>query len=429
MAVKPVIKPITPFDATIGTKITATYAGNMPYYNRVVIQDAITLVTVYDRTIASSEYSHTLDPNYKGEIVAAGDVGYSLINGRRYTATIQFFGRTLDDPFLVSDKSSFLTRTTPLFYLEGVEDGMVIDSASIGLTLIYIQKESEQLISYRFSIYDNNKKLLQETDIKYDLNDMTYIFKGLENLTTYYVRATGVTKNGIDLDTGYKEIRTQYENPSVYARMFVKNDPKTSEMEYWTNFVMIESDEDPDSFEYEDGFILLDNGQKVTYSKGFEIEGDATWHIRAKDMDYERVIMRVFSENGGEFYVEGIRDTDMNLRFRLVVPGSMSRYILYTQSVNIDWMDIVNIWIRRINNIYEIKLFVEKNPIIIGNLFLEEEEPSITGMALGEQDLWFNADYEVEISSNDVRIVYQENEPATPLPYTVWIVDEDSEDD
>lgn len=424
MAIKPVIKPITPFDATIGTKISATYAGNMPYYNRVVIQDAVTLTEVYSRTIATSEYSHTLDPTYTGSIVAAGDTGYSLINGRRYTATIQFFGRTLLDPFLVSDKVSFLTRTTPVFYLDGITDGMIIDSASIGLNLIYSQNESEMLISYRFSIYDNNKVLLQETDIKYDLTDMTYIFKGLENLTSYYVRATGVTKNGIDLDTGYYEIRTQYENPSAYARMYVDNDPLTSEMEYRTNFVLIESEEDGDNYEYEESYIYLDNGQKVTYSQGYEIKGDAIWHIRAKDMDYERVFFRCFSEVDGEFYVEGIRDVDMLLKFRLVVPGSMSNYILYTQSVNIDWMDIVNIWIKRVNNIYEIKLFVEYNPIVVGNLFLEDAEPPTTGIILGNQDLWFNADYNVEISSTDVRINYQKDEPDDPMPYNIWVVDD-----
>ena len=434
MAIKPVLKPITPFDALIGTKLTATYAGNMPYYNRVIIQDAVTLVTVYDRTIATSEYAHTLDPTYKGDVVAPGDTGYSLINGRRYSATIQFFGRTLDDPFLVSDKLSFLTRTTPVFYLDGVEDGMIIDSASIGLNLVYSQNESEKLVAFRFEIYDNNKKLLQQTDIKYDTNDMTYIFKGLENMTSYYVRAEGTTKNGISLDTGYWEIRTRYESPSVYARMGVENDHKTSEMEYWTNFILIESDEDEEDFEYEDSYIYLDNGQKVTYSKGYEIEGDATWHIRAKDMDYARVFFRAFSKNGGEFYLEGIRDTERTLRFRLVSKGALSDYILYTESVDIDWMDIVNIWVRRINNVYDLKLFVEMNPVIIGNLYLEGEEadPPTTQLSLAEQDMWFNMPqdgvyYNVEIDRNDVRIEYQTSEPDVPQ-YGIWVVDEQEEE-
>lgn len=422
MAIKPVIKPITPFDANLGTTIKATYSGNMPYYNRVVIQDAMTLDIVYARTIGTSEYSHTLDPTYKGSIVAAGDVGYSLINGRRYTATIQFFGRTLSDPFLVSDKQSFLTRTTPQFFFDGVTDGMIIDTASIGLDLVYAQAETEMLVSFQFEIYDNTKKLLQATDIKYDTTDMTYTFKGLQNLTSYYVRALGTTKNGISLDTGFWEIRTQYQNPSVYARMFAQNDEQTSENEYWTNFVLIESDEPDEDFEFEDSWIYLQNGKKVTYSKGFSIDDGAIWYIRAKDVDYEQVIMRVLNNSGDEFYVEGVRDVNMTLRFRLVVPGAVSNYMLYTPSVNIDWHDIVNIWVRRINNIYQIELFVEYNPVVVGAMYLQEPDPNVPGMA--NEDLWFNMNYGVQVPSANVRVDYQKLEPTTPVPYNVWIVDD-----
>ena len=422
MAIKPVIKPITPFDARLGTTIKAVYSGNMPYYNRVIVQDATTLTVVYDRTIGTRDYSHTLDPSYKGSAVATGDVGYALINGRRYTATIQFFGASLSDPFLVSDKISFLTRSTPQFYFDGVTDGMIIDIASIGLDLVYAQAETEMLVSYQFMIYDNNKKLLQETDIKYDLSDMTYTFKGLSNLTSYYVRALGMTKNGISLDTGYWEIRTQYQNPSVYARMFVSNDINTSENEYWTNFIMIDADSD-EGYYYEDGWIYLNNGQNVTYSKGFRIEGDATWFIRAKDMDYERVFLEVYDATGDGFYLEGIRDINRTLRFRLVVPGSVSNYMLYSQRMDIDWPDIVNIWVRRINNIYQLVVFVEKVKVGIENLFLEIPEPSTTGMALTKQDLWINSDINVEISSNNVQVTYQKLEPTNPVPYEIWIED------
>ena len=422
MAIKPVIKPITPFDANLGTTIKATYSGNMPYYNRVIVQDAVTLTVVYDRTIGTSDYSHFLDPSYTGTAVATGDVGYALINGRRYTATIQFFGRTLSDPYMVSDKASFLTRTTPHFFFDGVTDGMVIDTASIGLDLVYAQAETEMLVSYQFMIYDNNQKLLQATDIKYDLTDMTYTFKGLDNLTSYYVRALGMTKNGISLDTGFWEIRTQYQNPAVYARMFVSNDATTSENEYWTNFILIEADEDS-GYYYEDGWIYLDKGQNVRYSKGFRIEDNATWFLRVKDVDYPRTLMEVKDVNGDGFYLEGIRDINNTLRFRLVVPGSVSNYMLYSQRVNIDWPDIVNIWIRRINNVYQLVVYVEKVSVDVENLYLEQAEPSTTGMAMNKQDLWIDSDMNVEVSNNNVLVTYQKLEPTNPVPYEIWIED------
>lgn len=426
MAVKPIIKPIKPFDVADGYRIQAQYAGAMPYYNRVIVQDANTLVTVYDRTIASSEYAHYIDPSYTGSAVAEGDTGYSLINGRRYSVSIQFIGRNKSSELgLVSDKVSFLTRTSPSFYFEGLEEGETIDTASIGLNLVYKQKESEALLNFRFELYDNNKQLLQVTDIFYDTTNTSYVFKGLENVTEYYVRAVGTTANGIPLDTGYVEFFVQYENPAVYARMYVENNPLTSEMNYRTNFVIIEADEGED-FEYEDGtWIHLEDGLTVTYSRGFEIEGDATWFIRCRDVDYEQVIMRCWNDNY-EFYLEGIRDTDQRLRFRLVVPnGAGQNYILYSESIFIDWQDICNIWIRRINNIYELKLFVEYVPYVVGNYYLTEYDPEPQRTFLVNQDKWITMEQvpPKEIPEAEVVIKTQADEPEDAEEWNIWIGD------
>lgn len=425
MASKPIIKqPIKPFDVADGYKIQAQYAGAMPYYNRVVVQDANTLAIVYARTIASSEYAHFIDPSYIGSVVLPGDTGYSLINGRRYSATIQFFGRSIiQDPGIVSDKVTFLTRTSPTFYFEGLENGDTIDVASIALNLAYKQKESEALLNFRFGLYDNNKQLLQQTDIFYDTTALNYVFKGLQNVTQYYVRAEGTTVNGMSLDTGYVEFFVQYENPAVYARMYVENNPNTSEMNYRTNFVIIEADEGED-FEYEDGtWIHLEDGLTVTYSKGFNIEGDATWFIRCKDVDYEQVIMRCWNDEQ-EFYLEGIRDSDQYLRFRLVVPnGAGQHYMLYSQSVFIDWTDICNIWIRRINNVYDMKLFVEYVPYVVGNYYLTANDPEPQRLFLVNQDKWITMEQDpaVEIPEAEVVIKVQPDEPENVVDWNMWL--------
>ena len=367
MAVKPIIKPIKPFDVADGYRIQAQYAGNMPYYNRVIVQDAITLATVYDRTIASSEYAHYIDPSYTGSRVAEGDTGYSLINGRRYSVSIQFIGRNkISELGLVSDKVSFLTRTSPSFYFEGLEEGETIDTASIALNLVYKQKEAEALLNFRFGLYDNNKQLLQQTDIFYDTTNTTYVFKGLENITEYFVRAEGITKNGISLNTGYIEFFVQYEN-----------------------------------------------------------EGDATWFIRCRDVDYEQVIMRCWNDNY-EFYLEGLRDTDQHLRFRLVVPnGAGQHYMLYSESLFIDWQDICNIWIRRINNIYELKVFVEYVPYVVGNYYLTEYDPVPQRAFLVNQDKWITMEQvpPKEIPEAEVIIKTQADEPEDVEEWNIWIDD------
>ncbi len=421
MAAKPVIKNVIPFDVSQGTTLYAQYTGNIPYYNRVVIQDSVALTTVYSRYIKSSLLEHVVDPNYTGGEVATGDVGYSLVNGRRYTATIQFFDKD-QNPGIISDKISFVTRTTPAFYFADLNNGDVIGSPSITLDLRYSQQEAEPLDSYRFSIYGNNKKLLQETDIFYDTSNMTYTFKGLENFEFYYVRATGVTRNKISLDTGYVEIQIYFENPSVFSILQTECDTFNSSIKYDTNYVLIEADEGND-FKYKDSYIYIED-DKITYSKGFNIEGDALWHIRGKDMDYERVILRCWN-NEGEFWVESLRDSDYRLIFRLVAPGALSRYIIYSQPIYIDWMDVVDIWIRRkkvdgagTGFLYQIKVIVEDRKKNMGNMHLMVEDPTL----LSENDVWITLNEHHTVPEEEVRIIYSEEEPEeNVVQWNTWL--------
>lgn len=415
---KPIIKPITPFDATDGVRLTAIYNGDQPYYNRVIIQDANTLTTVYARTVSTRAAEHYVNPDYTGSVVATGDVGYALINGRRYVATIQFYDRNLDAG-AVSDKASFLTRTTPIFYFDGLNSGDTVNNASLQLDLIYEQNEYEKLLNFRFYIYDNMKELLQQTEIIYDTTAMSYTFRGLENTKTYYVRAEGTTVNGIPLDTGYIEVYIWYENPSVYARMYVENNPSTSGMEYFTNFRLIESDEDPDSFEYDDGWIDI-IGKKLTYSSNFKIEGDATWFIRAKNMDRVGDILVCYNDTQS-FRLTSIRSENGGYRYKLIVPNEAYNYILYSEEFMVGYSDIINVWIRRINNVYTLKVFEE----LIdeqGNYYFMEEEPTDSG-EMDKFDIWIDLPEHpgITVLKDDQVVFCQANEPDEPEDGNLWI--------
>lgn len=415
MATKPIIKNITPFDAKSGTRITAVYSGNIPYYNRVVIQDANTLQTVYARTIQTSAYEHYLDPSYKGSLVEDGDVGYALINGRRYTVTIQFFGRNIsEDVGIVSDKLSFLTRTTPSFGFEGLESGDTIESASLLLQIDYKQNEYEKLLNYKFMIYNDLKGLLQETEIYYDTTSLTYSFKGLENEKTYYVRAIGTTVNGIELDTGYVQIWVYYDNPSVYSRMYVENNPKTSGMEYHTNLSLIEAEED--DYEYMDGWINL-VGRTLVYSQGYNIEGDATWFIRGKEMNFYGDVLICENENYA-FRLTSIATENGHYRYKLIVPNGLNNYILYSQELTIAYTDILNIWIRRINNVYTLKVFYEAVDERGDYYFMADAPSDATNFAI-----YINVDETpgYVVLKDNQKIFYQSTEPDKALSGNVWI--------
>lgn len=419
MATKPILKPITPFDAVDGTRLTAVYSGVQPLSNRVVIQDANTLDVVYSRTIETRAFEHYVDPDYRGIVVKPGDVGYSLINGRRYTATIQFFSGNLGETSLASDKISFLTRSTPLFYFDGINDGDTIGSASLILTLIYQQNEYEKLLNFRFYIYNNLKEELDKSEIMYDTTHMTHTFKGLENTEQYYIRAEGTTVNGMALDTGYISIYVWYENPKVYERMYVECDPGTSGMEYFTNFKLIESDEDPASFTYEDGWIDL-VGKTLTYSTNFKIEGDATWFIRAKNMDREGDVMVCYNDTQA-FRLTSIMTENGGYRYKLIVPNDAYNYVLYSEEFFIAFSDIMNIWVRRINNVYTLKVFQEEVDMR-GNYFFMVDAPD-DDPDLAKYDIYIDLEETpgIKVIKDNQVIFYQNEEPDDPDKGNVWV--------
>ena len=437
MASKPIIKPITPFDASKGVTIEAQYSGSLPFHNRVEIFDATNLVKVYARTIATSDYSHFVDPTYKGSIVASGDIPYSLENGKRYLVTIQFFGKDVSTEIgLVSDKQSFLTRTTAEFYFIGLSTGgeaNVIDTSTIYLTLNYTQAEFDKLLNYKFEIYSSGHILLQETPIMYDTTDLSYSFKGLENMETYYVRAEGTTSSGVHLDTRDSKgrdvrISTQYENPSVYARMLITNDPQTSEMNYKTNFIFIESDEEEEYFQYENNWVHLENGETCTYSSGFHIDSDATFFMRVRQVQYSVPFFECWGEDGRiDVYAvpeyDGTRTTILLTVYDLD-DNPVQR--VYSDFFNIDWIaDACNIWIRKIGNAYTLTVTVDSNVISWGDVYVGLESPldrAETKDVIQPNDVWIT-----NMPIRGVRLVpeenmyYQQEEPTDAPQYSIWV--------
>ena len=70
---KPVVNRINPFDGSKDYTVSMSYLGNMPYSNRVIVYDAITLSVVYDSTTTNTKFSidHTIPSN-------------TLVNGKKY---------------------------------------------------------------------------------------------------------------------------------------------------------------------------------------------------------------------------------------------------------------------------------------------------------------------------------------------------------
>lgn len=407
---KPTIMKITPLDATKDNIISMSYAGNLPYSNRIIISDAMSLAVIYDNTATNTNFTieHTIPAN-------------TLVNGKKYVIQGQVFDIN-GNASVLSDKSYFWCLATPLFYFSNVTDGEVFDTASIYANLSYEQSDFEDINEYRYYLYDDVKNLLLESETFYGIDNFSYAYRGLNDDKFYYIRALGNTINGLQLDTGYIKIFINYENPEDYKLIQAECNDKNSIVTYQTSFVVINPTTHSSEYEYNNGWIDLTN-KTLVYDENFVVSGDFTMSIRGKEMYKNATVLKCSNSEKGFTLSSYIYD-DGKMRYKLTVPNGLCNYILYSEPISPGQNDIVSVHIRRINNIYQLYCFVEFNENEEQtNMWFSATQPSIS--QLDNYDIWINMDNEgtVRIDKNDVNIFYQKDEPILLVEkdYDIWI--------
>ena len=217
---------------------------------------------IYDRKISTFQHTH---------ILPAG----TLTNGKKWIAQFQTFDMN-NAASELSDKLYFQTLKTPLFYFYELENGQTLHSAFYDAQIYYLQDDYEDIQSFKFYLYDGTKTLLLESETMYDSTKIRYQYKGLDNHTIYYFRCHGMTVNGVEIDTGYIQVYTDYRQPGEYSIIYAENDPLHGYIKYHTNIVVIQYNGDK-SFSFENGMIdLRGDNEGIYYDKGFVIDGDFT---------------------------------------------------------------------------------------------------------------------------------------------------------
>lgn len=407
---KPSVIRIKPVDATKDFKVTMSYSGTLPYSNKIVIYDATTLSVLYDNTTENLNYSieQTVPAN-------------TLTNGKKYAIQGQVFDIN-GNASALSDKVYFWCLATPSFYFKDINDGEIFDTASIYANLIYEQSDWEDIGEYRFYLYDEVKQELLQSETFYGTDHLTYAYRGLTDDKFYYIRAVGTTVNGIDLDTGYVKIFVNYENPEDYKLIYAECNEQNSMVTYQTNFVVINPSDTTTQYEYENGWINL-LGKTLAYDKDFEFSCDFKLSIRMKDV-YRNTTVLKCSNGLNEFSLQSYIYDDDSMRYKLLVSNGLCNYVLYSDPIYPDYYDIVTVHIRRINNLYDLKCFVEfgenNEP---QNMWFSETQPPLS--QVDNYDIWINVDgaNAVRIDKNDVNIFYQKDEPILLIEndYDIWI--------
>lgn len=256
----PSILPIIPFDPSNSYNIEFIYSDNQSVKNRAVITDNETGSIVYDSTQSSMRLFHILPAN-------------TLTAGKQYLAQIQVYdidnnSSNLSDPVL------FLCLTTPIFNFTNLVNGTVFKQANITLNLEYSQSEGEQLKNYQFIQYNTSKIQIDSSEVMYNKDTPTYTFYGLENNSTYYLRAIGETQNGISLDTGYIEVNVILTVAPVNVAVQLENDYSNGVIRVSLNIkdvqYILTGNKD---YTFENGVVVL-NSTSLTYNDGFSLKSN-----------------------------------------------------------------------------------------------------------------------------------------------------------
>lgn len=331
---KAIIPSFMPIDATVDNTITFVYSGDQPYSNRLIIYDADSLEVVYDQTQTTMTLRHTIAAN-------------SLTNGTKYAASIICYDQ-YSTPSTISDKTYFWALATPTFVFANVVDRQVVDVSSFQAIINYSQSNGELINEYRFYIYDSVRAPLDNSEALYNRADISYVYKGLENKTAYFIRAQGVTERGIPLDTGYVEIFVSFANPENYANMYAEQSDGSGIVNYYTNFTAIDPSGEH-TYYFENGYIILDD-DTLLYDSNFMFGNNFSLAFKFKYDGAKDNLLRCYNTAGEEFAVHLVKG-DEQMRVKLVVAGG---YIQYSPALHPTPSDDIIVWVQREDNVFKL---------------------------------------------------------------------------
>lgn len=330
----------------------------------------------------SKLYEFILDPDATG-----------LTNGVSYNAQLSYRVDNGDDSAW-SNQILFYCLTQPELIINNLNESQfelnIVNSASYEFIARYYQAEGERLNSIVFNLYSVDHSLLSTsgdiytTNIEYtydeDLGknflDVSYTFNGFLDNITYYIEAKGKTEHNMLCETRpsgataqyptFYEFIVDYAKPSMFSVLELENICKDGYINVKSNIVDIEgetlSGNDP---------VYIDNNKidlrndGVIWDEGYQITGDFTLSSWVKSLDYTKPnIIELRLDNNNRIIIKNMVDWVDDTQYTYLdcyiynseYSDNMNYYIFSNSILSPSANDTVFIWLRRINNIYDIKI-------------------------------------------------------------------------
>ena len=213
----PTVSTINAFNVDAGTIIDFNIVGgtNVVRSNKLYIYDTTDNSLVLTHLYVSTESLHELPSKTDSTIVyAVGKSSASFVNEHQYYASIQTFTDTVGEEGYSGFSTSklFWTLPTPSMVMDDVP--ATIDTTSYNFVVTYNTNISSNIPvtnapeSYQFELYDSSGTLVQTSGVIADGGEqvgtstsytLSYNFTGLQDLTSYYVKCTLNTSEGMNI--------------------------------------------------------------------------------------------------------------------------------------------------------------------------------------------------------------------------------------
>ncbi len=352
MLTTPILYSIPAFDAQNSMVFTfASISGPQVVANTLTIKDNVTLTTVYSQTQTTYRFEHTLPAN-------------TLTNGTYYQATLT----TKDAQGNESSPSNpiqFYCYSQPTFVISNMPTGNVVTNSSFAFNVQYNQIQGETLNAYVFNLYSISGTLISTSGTMYNTDttlplNISYLFSGFEDKASYSVEVTGVTTNGTQITTGRIGFTTNYIAPDAFSSLFLSNNCQGGYITIVSNVIAIDGETNPPSPTYIDNkeIDIRGEGQYVQWTQGYEIDGDFTTRIWGRDYTPNKEIFRFSNVNGDTIIITYCaKDESCWFEMRAVHERNLWGYVIESQHIALpDSTEQLFCWLRRINNVYELKI-------------------------------------------------------------------------
>lgn len=280
--------PLGAYDKKNEIKIyfQATQVGNdLVVANEVVVEDEVTRTQVYSNKINNFSFEHTIPANI-------------FENGKEYRVKIRtynFIGECSD----WSNWETFHCFTKPTFIINNVSN--FIEMNNFTFQGLYLQLEDEPLESFNFVLYDEYGYPIKVSDVRFNLNEMSFEVIGLMDEKNYSIEMKGETLHGMKITTGKIPFRVDVIKPATSLAMNVENVASEGHVKISSNILEVYGDSTNGNVSYynDDYVDLRADGAMVEFENGFTLGNNFTLRLWGRNVSNGGVFLQLYDRDSG----------------------------------------------------------------------------------------------------------------------------------